>query len=65
MLQQFSEEAGLPEVGTVQAEDAMDDGTPVCLAVTIDRSDGSAIFDFAGANAVVVPVTCTHSGRDC
>ena len=37
------------QVGTVRAEDCMDDGTPICLAVTIDRGDGSAIFDFEGA----------------
>ncbi len=39
---------GLPEVGTVRSEDAMDDGTPIRLAVTIDRRDGSAVFDFEG-----------------
>ena len=39
------------EVGTVAAEDTMDDGTPICLAVTIDRSDGSAVFDFEGAHS--------------
>jgi hypothetical protein len=30
----------------------MDDGTPLCLAVTIDRRDGSAVFDFEGAGLV-------------
>lgn len=29
--------------------DQMDDGTPICLSVTIDRRDGSAAFDFEGA----------------
>ena len=51
MLRRFSEERGLPEVGTVVAEDQMDDGTPIRLSVTIDRRDGSAVFDFAGACA--------------
>jgi len=50
MLRRFSRERGLPEVGTVVAEDQMDDGTPIRLAVTIDRRDGSAVFDFAGAS---------------
>jgi len=49
MLRRFSTERGLPEVGTVVAEDQMDDGTPIRLAVTINRRDGSAVFDFAGA----------------
>jgi hypothetical protein len=39
---------GLPEVGTVVAEDVMDDGSPIRLSVTIDRRDGTAIFDFEG-----------------
>lgn len=30
------------------AEDFLDDGTPIRLAVTIDRRTGSAVFDFAG-----------------
>ena len=32
----------------MHAEDQMDDGTPIKLAVTIDRRDGSALFDFEG-----------------
>ncbi|CAM9888842.1 unnamed protein product, partial [Phaeothamnion confervicola] len=48
MLRNFSERRCLPAVGTVRAADHMDDGTPVRLAVTINRVDGSAIFDFAG-----------------
>lgn len=35
----------------VTARDAMDDGTPICLSVTIDRRDGSALFDFEGTGA--------------
>ena len=32
----------------MSAEDFMDDGTPIRLAVTIDRSSKSALFDFEG-----------------
>jgi N-methylhydantoinase B/oxoprolinase/acetone carboxylase alpha subunit len=44
---------GLPEVGTVECEDRMDDGTPIRLAITIDRRDGSAHFDFSGTGPQV------------
>ncbi|KAG2488023.1 hypothetical protein HYH03_013330 [Edaphochlamys debaryana] len=53
MLREFSVRQGLREVGTVRASDAMDDGTPICLAVTIDRRDGSAVFDFEGTGPEV------------
>lgn len=39
------------QVGTISAEDTMDDGSPIKLAVTIDRSNGSAVFDFEGPHA--------------
>jgi len=55
MLRDFSLERGLGEVGSVTAEDFLDDGTPIRLKITIDRSgaDGptnttSATFDFTG-----------------
>lgn len=32
----------------IRAEDFLDDGSPVVLSVTIDKSDGSAVFDFTG-----------------
>lgn len=38
----------MAEVGVASAEDFLDDGTPIRLAVTIDRAIGSAVFDFAG-----------------
>ena len=38
----------MQEVDVASAEDFLDDGTPIRLAVTIDRRTGSAIFDFAG-----------------
>lgn len=44
----FSLQEGLQEIDTVHAEDFLDDGTPIKLAVTIDRTQGSAIFDFYG-----------------
>ena len=40
------------QVGTVVAEDQMDDGTPIRLSITIDRRDGSAIFDFDGEQSI-------------
>jgi hypothetical protein len=61
MLQAFSRDAGLSEVATVTAEDIMDDGTPICLAITVDRRDGSAVFDFAGVSAVALVTTFTVS----
>ena len=48
MLTTFSTRQNLPVIGTVTAEDFMDDGTPICLAVTIDRTQGSAVFNFEG-----------------
>lgn len=44
---------GLPPVGTVTAEDQLDDGAPIRLAVTIDRAAGSARFDFTGTGPEV------------
>ncbi|KAF4761358.1 hypothetical protein N7455_002274 [Penicillium solitum] len=37
----------------ISAVDYMDDGTPIMLKVTIDSSDGSAIFDFTGTGPEV------------
>jgi 5-oxoprolinase (ATP-hydrolysing) len=53
MLVRFSHAQGLPDVGTVRAVDYLDDGTPIALAVTIDRTTGSAIFDFTGTGQQV------------
>ncbi len=36
------------QVGTVTAEDFMDDVIPIRLAVTVDRTTRSALFDFEG-----------------
>jgi 5-oxoprolinase (ATP-hydrolysing) len=49
MLKAFAAARGLAApVGSVSAEDFMDDGTRIALRVTIDQRDGSAIFDFDG-----------------
>lgn len=53
MLVAFSHQQGLKEVDTVHARDQMDDGTPICLAVTIDRRNGSAVFNFEGTGPEV------------
>ncbi len=47
-LCELSESKGMAEVDTVQAVDYLDDGSPIALALTIDRRNGSAVFDFAG-----------------
>lgn len=50
----------------LEAIDYMDDGTPIKLKVTINGSDGSAVFDFAGTGPEVyggwnAPLAITHS----
>jgi 5-oxoprolinase (ATP-hydrolysing) len=37
----------------IEAIDYMDDGTPICLKITINEKDGSAIFDFTGTGPEV------------
>ncbi len=49
MFKQLSTSQGLKEVDTIYAEDFLDDGSPIVLRLTIDRKDGSAIFDFRGS----------------
>lgn len=66
MLIAFSLQQGMPEVGTVTTSDQMDDGTSILLSVTIDRSKGSAVFDFNGTGPQVwgntnAPPAVTHS----
>jgi len=53
MLKELSKKNGLEEVGSVEAVDYMDDGTPIKLKLTIDRRDGSAEFDFEGTGPEV------------
>ncbi|TMW56149.1 hypothetical protein Poli38472_008797 [Pythium oligandrum] len=53
MLVEFSLAQKLPEVGSVYAEDFMDDGTKIALKITIDRPNASATFDFNGTGPEV------------
>ena len=46
MLKDLSIKNNMDVVDSVEAVDYMDDGTPIKLKLTIDRNDGSAIFDF-------------------
>ncbi|KAJ5308576.1 hypothetical protein N7508_003955 [Penicillium antarcticum] len=50
----------------LESVDYMDDGTPICLKITIDGTDGSAVFDFEGTGSEVygswnAPIAITHS----
>ncbi|QPJ66587.1 MAG: 5-oxoprolinase [Candidatus Nitrohelix vancouverensis] len=38
----------LEDVDALTAEDRMDEGIPLCLRLTLDRTDGSIVFDFSG-----------------
>ncbi|MCK5914565.1 MAG: sulfur carrier protein ThiS adenylyltransferase ThiF, partial [Deltaproteobacteria bacterium] len=44
---------GKENTAIIQAEDFMDDGTPIILKVTIDCEKGSAVFDFSGTGLQV------------
>ena len=48
MLKELSLREGLAEVDTVKARDFLDDGSEILLRLTINRRDGSAVFDFTG-----------------
>jgi 5-oxoprolinase (ATP-hydrolysing) len=50
-LKELSRDKAMAQVDTVHAVDHMDDGSAIALALTIDRRDGSAIFDFSGTGA--------------
>ena len=43
----------------LKAVDYMDDGTPICLKITIDEKTGNAIFDFEGTGPEVYGKTNT------
>ncbi|MCI5121686.1 MAG: 5-oxoprolinase, partial [Candidatus Electrothrix sp. AUS4] len=47
-LCELSLSRGMAEQDAVEAVDYLDDGSPIRLCLTIDRRDGSAIFDFSG-----------------
>ena len=48
MLKDLSLRKGLAEIDSLEAEDHLDDGSPIRLKITINRNDRSAIFDFSG-----------------
>lgn len=50
MLRQLSLLHGLKEVDSLTAIDYMDNGAKLALKLTIDRKEGSAIFDFSGTD---------------
>jgi hypothetical protein len=45
----------------VRAVDYLDDGSPIALALTIDRTDGSAAFDFGDRPRDLGQLQCTVS----
>jgi len=47
-LKALSRKKGLQKKDSLQAVDYLDDGSPIALKITIDRRDGSAVFDFSG-----------------
>ena len=47
-LCKLSRSRGLAKRDTVTATEYLDDGSPIALALSIDRNDGSAVFDFTG-----------------
>eukprot|EP01083_Nonionella_stella_P200933 735406_1 len=49
MLRKIHERYGT----TLYARDYMDDGTPIVVTISIDGSDGSAVFDFTGTGPMV------------
>jgi 5-oxoprolinase (ATP-hydrolysing) len=44
---------GMAEQDTICAKDHLDDGSPIALALTIDRNNGSALFDFQGTGSQI------------
>ena len=63
MLLEAAEQAGSTELSAI---DYLDDGSPICLKITINKEEGSAIFDFEGTGGEVrgnlnAPIAVTHS----
>lgn len=50
MLRELSLKNNMAAVETIQTVDVMDDGSTICLALTINRDEGSAKFDFTGTD---------------
>jgi 5-oxoprolinase (ATP-hydrolysing) len=63
MLKELSLKWGLKEVDTVKAVDYMDDGSELHLAMTIDRNNGTAHFNFE-VNFLVFNLIIGHRSRD-
>lgn len=68
MLDKFAAEIGIKEdsIGKSYAEDFMDDGSIICLEITIDRKNKKALFDFSGTSNQVygninTPKSVTYS----
>jgi 5-oxoprolinase (ATP-hydrolysing) len=53
-LRKFSLENNLKEVDTVINTEYMDDGTPIKLALTINRQERNAVFNFEGTGFEVI-----------
>lgn len=52
-LKELSASKGMAGRDTIYAKDYLDDGSPIALALTIDRKDGSALFDFQGTGCQI------------
>ena len=52
-LKQLADGYGDGEQAVIRAEDFMDDGTRIVLTLTINRRNGSAVFDFSGTGIQV------------
>jgi 5-oxoprolinase (ATP-hydrolysing) len=52
-LKELSLSKNMAEVDTVQAIDYLDDGSPIVLALTIDRREGSANLEFDGTGSEI------------
>jgi len=50
MLRALSLEHKLKEVDSLSAVDYMDNGAAIALNITINRAEGSAVFDFTGTD---------------
>ena len=66
VLQDIAQTKNPGAVATLTAEEMLDDGSPIHLRLTIDRREGSAVFDFSGTGRQVqgnlnAPRAVTHS----
>ena len=66
VLQDIARSKNLASVTTLEAEELLDDGSPIHLRLTLDSRDGSAVFDFSDTGQEVAgnlnaPRAITHS----